>query len=305
MEAVERTAKKAKGSAPGSHTEQKEDLVLVDDKPMEQQLGDPGAKVVGNFPFYYQFNPVDERISKLDERVFDAILESYAGTLAAGKRQGPFCLLDVGCNSGELTVELQRLLASRIQHVHALGWDIDPQLIHQATTKFLASQNQEKNLDFQVVDVIDVDVLRANAKRFLDERGCSRFGVTCLFSVTMWIHVNAGDDRFLQILSELCHISDALLIEPQQSASYRACRRRLHRSDAARPPFLDQLQLRGPALFPAIQQRLEKEGFTLVCELGTTSWKRPIWLYLRRNHEESMKTMQQQERDDENDAIKS
>eukprot|EP00043_Microstomoeca_roanoka_P008515 m.81998 g.81998 ORF g.81998 m.81998 type:complete len:75 (-) comp14276_c0_seq4:1089-1313(-) len=50
MEAVERTAKKAKGSAPGSHTEQKEDLVLVDDKPMEQQLGDPGAKVVGNFP---------------------------------------------------------------------------------------------------------------------------------------------------------------------------------------------------------------------------------------------------------------
>ena len=61
-------------------------------------------------------------------------------------------------------------------------------------------------------------------------------------------------------------------------------RRRLHRSKAAQPPFIDALELRGPKLFEAIKACVQRKGFALEAELGLTTWKRPLWLFVRRAH---------------------
>ena len=45
--------------------------------------------------------------------------------------------------------------------------------------------------------------------RVLQEHKQGRFSLVCLFSVTMWIHVNVGDERFLDTLSRICDMTSA------------------------------------------------------------------------------------------------
>ncbi|EGD72615.1 hypothetical protein PTSG_04351 [Salpingoeca rosetta] len=261
----------------------------------QEQSSDPGAKTLGNFPFYYQFNPVDERLNKLDSaHVVSTILSVDNGV----KDDVPFCLLDIGCNTGELTVELQRLLASQTKRqVHCFGCDVDPRLVETARASFLSGNSARiqqqggkveadapRSLEFGVLDVSEHDALAVEAERFLRARGRDRFSLVCLFSVTMWIHVNVGDDKFMRTLSTLCNLTDALLVEPQRSPSYKTCRRRLRRGKGEQPPYIDRLALRGAKLFPAIKLQIEGAGFALVAELGTTTWKRPLWLFVRRGN---------------------
>ena len=51
----------------------------------------------GNFHNYYAFHSIDERISMIPQGCFYSIWESLG-------KPSKFCMLDVGCNEGSLTL---------------------------------------------------------------------------------------------------------------------------------------------------------------------------------------------------------
>eukprot|EP01147_Barroeca_monosierra_P000044 gene44-3440_t len=256
-------------------------------------INDPGAKPLGNFPFYYQFNPVSERLEKIDDDVLNMMTKHYQER--TNQQDEPFCLLDIGCNTGS--------------PVHTLGVDIDKDLIQRAKKQILDADtrlvdDEIPKIIFSTLDATSSDDLIGECCRFLTKRGQCRFALTCLFSITMWIHVNIGDDGFLRTLSDICSVSGKVLL-PQNFGAHgwlslerrfvnlflanltESFIRRLCRNGVALPPHIDSLKLRGPLLFPSIQACIKDNGFVLARELGTTSWKRPLWLFVRNDSIES------------------
>lgn len=47
---------------------------------------------------YYQFNPVSERLEKIDDDVLNMMTKHYQER--TNQQDEPFCLLDIGCNTG-------------------------------------------------------------------------------------------------------------------------------------------------------------------------------------------------------------
>eukprot|EP00056_Hartaetosiga_gracilis_P010114 m.148412 g.148412 ORF g.148412 m.148412 type:complete len:328 (+) comp13257_c3_seq2:235-1218(+) len=248
-------------------------------------VGDPGNKTHGNFPFYYQFNPVSARLSLLEDGPLSRLvaLESNGDAMFCDGRSSereeevghtpptPLCLLDIGCNSGDLTMDLAHKLHKLTgRPVHAEGWDIDEELVEQARTKLAADTNRKSehnsredsvSFEFHTVNVANTEDLHTKSSKTLKRFAKKKYDLVCLFSVTMWIHVHSGDEEFLDILGRICDLTDALIVEPQESRSYGTCRRRMKRAGGEIPPKLDELKLRGDKLFPAIQKQINDGGF--------------------------------------------
>jgi Bicoid-interacting protein 3 (Bin3) len=153
-----------------------------------------------------------------------------------------FNYLDVGCNEGDLTMEVAKALASRLvaalkvkktnaksevfkdppsvrMNVH--GCDLDPELIHRAQQKNLPDDDHKTttlciNSDsdtlikpvFKVVDVL--------SDKNMDE--ALSYHLTSVFSTSMWVHIHGGDDGLRQVLGSLCRkTKHYLIVEPQPS----------------------------------------------------------------------------------------
>ncbi|CDS00518.1 uncharacterized protein SPSC_02052 [Sporisorium scitamineum] len=124
------------------------------------RLADPTAPpIYGNFQRYYHIrNPVNSAANDttqdvanisshpalaVDSRV-SAILrylcQHFSASASGEATSGPLKVLDIGCNSGKLTIELAQTLPRLLQQcgqpagrqLHILGVDIDPSLIGQA-----------------------------------------------------------------------------------------------------------------------------------------------------------------------------
>lgn len=81
---------------------------------------------------------------------------------------------------------------------------------------------------------------------YLSSRGLEVFDVAFCFSVTMWIHLNHGDEGLENFLKAICEISRLVVVEPQPWKCYRSASRRLKRADVAGFPFeLNDLRYRG------------------------------------------------------------
>jgi Bicoid-interacting protein 3 (Bin3) len=159
-----------------------------------------------------------------------------------------FSYLDVGCNEGDLTMEVAKALASRLLvtrkvketnaksevlgdaptvRINVHGYDIDPELVHRAQRKNLpADDDDDKAIlinnnggsdtlmiwpDFQVVDVLSVG-------NNMNNNEDQTFHLTSIFSTTMWIHIHGGDDGLCRVLGTLCRkTKHYLIVEPQPS----------------------------------------------------------------------------------------
>ena len=143
---------------------------------------------------YYRFNPADERLSKLQsERVVALITNAHNKHQPRGT---PLSVMDIGCNTGELTVGLHELLQSHFcdGNVYTFGVDVDPHLISlakkahakQPTSKSDADgtstkqakldrssspppqehSNRSQCVDFDVLDVTHASETEATTKRY-------------------------------------------------------------------------------------------------------------------------------------------
>jgi hypothetical protein len=138
---------------------------------------------------------------------------------------------DLGCNEGDLSLEMSQLLASIYtessdmrRHVQMVGLDIDPELITRAQSKFhRRTESNGNNCAFYVCNLLDEQDHMSRCKSFLNEKSSStqlRFDLMSIFSTTMWLHIHAGDEGLKQFIKRCCDLSDMILIEPQPSKWY-------------------------------------------------------------------------------------
>jgi Bicoid-interacting protein 3 (Bin3) len=90
----------------------------------------------GNFHNYYHFHPVTNRTKLLGEmlgRIASEWEKAVADTTTSATTTTVFRYTDVGCNEGDLTIELARLLADRLDSLRSKADDV---VVIQGTTTF-------------------------------------------------------------------------------------------------------------------------------------------------------------------------
>lgn len=233
-----------------------------------EEFVEPGAVRHGNFINYYEFNSAKERLDLLPE-------DSELWSLDEGDGSAVL-VLDVGCNSGDFTQLFFEFLQKKTKRkVIMLGVDIDSMLIKRAIEK----NAHRDNVSYKCVDVMQPnsnEVLRNH----LSEFGAKRFEIISCMSVTMWIHLNNGDEglkRFLKIVSGFC---EQLVIEPQPWKCYRNAVRRMKRAGSADTfPLFKGLQLRND-VEDDIKAYLQNEcEMRISNESDPTKWRRKICFY--------------------------
>ncbi|XP_072423465.1 pre-miRNA 5'-monophosphate methyltransferase [Chiloscyllium punctatum] len=245
---------------------------------VENYQCEPGAALYGNFTNYYRFNPPGERL-----RLIPAVdlLEVFSG--------GRVVALDVGCNCGDFSVAVYKHLynlkenrmwisADRLD-LKLLGCDIDPDLIRRATE----SNSFPESISYVTLDVMDSASREAVLKPYLEKLDRTSFDICFCMSVTMWIHLNHGDQGLLDFLLYVSGLCKALLIEPQPWKCYRAAARRLRKLGKSRFNHFSTLSIKGD-MAHKIQQFLTTDcNMELVRCFGSTNWDRSLLLFKKRS----------------------
>ncbi|XP_011495132.1 PREDICTED: probable RNA methyltransferase CG11342 isoform X2 [Ceratosolen solmsi marchali] len=238
---------------------------------------EPGASRHGNFIDYYRFHPAEERMRQIPEAIYESAGPSPM-----------FVALDIGCNTGDLTLELYKFLSKNLpeRKISIIGIDLDPVLIERA---------QEKNDQFESVTFVCIDFFSNDRENvlssYLSERHKKRFDASFCFSITMWIHLNKGDAGLELFLRDVCSCSEVVLVEPQPWRCYRSAARRLRRANLGDFPLLEGLEYRDE-----VQRHIEKIlrdqcKFRRLHVSEKNEWQRRLILYKRchdeRTHEDS------------------
>ncbi|XP_059425065.1 pre-miRNA 5'-monophosphate methyltransferase [Carassius carassius] len=242
----------------------------------EEDSEDPGAAPYGNFINYYTFNPPENRLSLIPQTLLQNI----------GLASERVLILDVGCNSGDLSVALYKHLLHEEasgsdfskREVYLLGFDLDQDLILRAQN----SNPIPQNIQFIPLDITDGAKSQAVLESYLGRFGCPRFHLCTCFAVTMWVHLNHGDEAFLSLLSRLASLCEFLLLEAQPWKCYRSAARRLRKLGRSDFDHFKTLEIRGDMAAHA-REHLEKQcSMDLVQSFGNTSWDRSLLLFKRR-----------------------
>lgn len=219
---------------------------------------DPGAVKFGNFINYYSFHDVNERINNLHPQMFPALAETQ------------LVCLDVGCNTGDLTKALYLYLKSIYPNrdIHMLGIDIDSTLIERAK-----ESNEYPNIKFITCNIMNQNE-RLVLQNYLDSCIHTAFDVTFCFSVTMWIHLNNGDDGLLEFLKLLKSISKTIILEPQPWKCYRNAQRRIKKSGNSFDLY-ETLKLK-ENVDSVIEKILSEGSHQKTYESPNSSWNRKV-----------------------------
>ncbi|NXD46066.1 BN3D2 methyltransferase, partial [Copsychus sechellarum] len=248
--------------------------------PMSQdsRVPEPGAAPYGNFPNYSRFHPPEGRVSLLPQGLLRSLFPAATRPLLG---------LDVGCNSGELSVALYQHLVglqdsnsgaelpAAGKELKLLCCDIDPELIRRAqqSSPFPAS------ISFASLDIMDPGAREPFLSSYLQRFGRSRFDIAFCMSVTMWIHLNHGDRGLLELLALLASLCRFLLLEPQPWRCYRAAARRLRRLGRRDFEHFRSLRIRGDMAQSVTRILSQQCAMELVCCFGSTAWDRSLLLF--------------------------
>uniref|UniRef100_A0A034WMW8 RNA methyltransferase n=1 Tax=Bactrocera dorsalis TaxID=27457 RepID=A0A034WMW8_BACDO len=237
---------------------------------MEFRNNDPGAVQYGNFINYYNFNNAGQRLKLLPRDVWIGTESPQTGEA--------YLVLDIGCNAGNLTQLLYTFLNECVgtphdRNIQILGVDIDSDLVKRAKT----GNEFPSNVSYEHLDVMDSNESR-KIDEYLHKWNRKTFDVVCTFSVTMWIHLNHGDDGLKLFLERLCDLAKLLVVEPQPWKCYQTALRRMKKAGDEFPLY-KALQWR-TNVEECIQVFLESSlGRKKVFECLPTRWQRRICFY--------------------------
>ncbi|KAJ9576959.1 hypothetical protein L9F63_006485 [Diploptera punctata] len=236
---------------------------------------DPGAVRHGNFINYYKFNSVDNRLKLLPEDIWTI------------NNHGDLICLDIGCNSGDLTQELYKCFVKNCirtkcnngkeeikQECYLLGIDLDPTLVSRA----VENNQYPNNVSYYCENYM------SEGKNFISTYLTSYrrdiFDIIFCFSVTMWIHINHGDEGLRHFLKKMSKQTKMLVIEPQPWKCYRTAVRRLKRSGEDFCQFPD-LKIRNNVTVEIENILCNECNFIKIKETENTEWGRKLQFFKR------------------------
>lgn len=156
-----------------------------------------------------------------------------------------------------------------------LGVDIDPTLIKRA-----CENCNLNNIEFKCCDIM-APLQNDPVQEFLMTENINTFDVVFCFSITMWIHLNHGDDGLKLFLKKVSRLGNFLVIEPQPWKCYRTAVKRLK---LGKSEFLKFKELK-------IRQNVEQEiesfitnqcGLLKIRESERTQWGRKLLFFERK-----------------------
>ncbi|KAK5646230.1 hypothetical protein RI129_004694 [Pyrocoelia pectoralis] len=222
--------------------------------------GNPGAVQYGNFINYYKFHPPTERIAMLPKDIWNT--------------SEPFVGLDIGCNAGDLTLALYQFIANNVnKSCYLLAIDIDPILIERAK-----ENSANPNIAYECLDFMNIEQKDLVISTFLNKCGVKKFSACFCFSITMWIHLNYGDEGLKTFLKEICKDSVTVVVEPQPWKCYKSAVKRLKLTHGEFPHYKN-IQNRNNIEYKIEQTLLEMDGVCKVGETNNTSWDRKISIF--------------------------
>lgn len=243
------------------------------------------AHVYGNYHKYYTFHSANSRIQLLTGRsVFQTIW------IAQG-RPSVFRILDIGCNEGDLSIELLHLVQAELSGdvvCELVGADIDPSLIQLASTKY----KDETVAQFHCVDFLDQHALDTFAMALRDRFGSQEaFSLVTIFSTTMWVHINHGTEGLAQFFRHACSLlvphTGTMLLEPQPSKCYKSAVKRCRKLGLPEPKFIHQIDVK--TVEDTVKDTLQSvKRFDKILQLGREDWERALILFSDSDLEKSI-----------------
>ena len=155
-----------------------------------------------------------------------------------------------------------------------LGTDIDPDLIQIARKQSTLCER----LQFEHCDIV---MNSSPIEKYLRNSQAQGFDIIFCFSVTMWIHLNKGQQG-LEVLFKNCGqmCKRFLVLEPQPWKCYMTAARRMRKLKQPKFDHLDEIEHRQDKLIPHLILLCETfGGFKLKTQLGKTNWDRKILLF--------------------------
>jgi len=152
-----------------------------------------------------------------------------------------------------------------------LAVDIDPDLVTRAK-----EIKANCKVTFQTLDLMS-EKAEGMLNSFLAEYDREAFDFVFCFSVTMWIHLNHGDQGLKDFCQKLAkYSSKALILEPQPWKCYRTAARRAVKLNQPEYGHLKTIAHARDRLEPFVVKVCEDNSLRLKGEFGATSWKRKI-----------------------------
>jgi hypothetical protein len=106
-----------------------------------------------------------------------------------------------------------------------------------------------------------------------------RIDLVCCFSVTLWIHLNNGDQGLKDFLKYVAKKSKLLLLEPQPWKCYKTAVRRMKKLDCKPFEHFKELEWRENVDSEICKFLQEECGMTLCEKFGQTDWERMVCLF--------------------------
>lgn len=154
-----------------------------------------------------------------------------------------------------------------------LGVDLDPLLVERAANKF----SQTDKLEFRHLDILEAN-LTPQLEEYLASQDRTKFDLVSLFSVTMWVHINHGDEGLKELVRRVSAMARFVLLEPQPWKCYQTAARRMRKLGKEEFQQLKNLELRGPGVDLQIVQLFKDSGMQLVKDFGESKWSRKLVL---------------------------
>ena len=309
------------------------DIDVVSNSNMEQssvveQSRQSGGHIVGNFPKYYDFNPIHERLCLFSTTSIEETknrtttertmqISKWTSCLTNKTNNtnesnvGNECnvvLLDVGCNSGDLSLGLLNMLQnewkdstsssltrSTSNDICLLGIDVDDALIKRAKMKIPETTNvQHPTIIFHTADICNqndihqihvlLDQLRhTNQPSTKQISSVAASDITFVFGITMWIHLHHGDEGVRSVLHTLGNMTlTTMVIEIHPWKNYKSAIKRIKKQKLEIPIHWKSIVHRGPGETEKFVQRVMLEiGYEMKYNFGSTGWGREVHSYER------------------------